>query len=137
MDRCVLPRTLVEVRVLVVDDSFAVRVRVCAMLREYPFVAVVWDADSARDALTIARENQPDIVVLDVHMPDASGHTIIPQLVALDARPAIIVMTNDPTRAHQRESLALGAHHFLDKSRNFGELGAIIEAIAAVRRRGA
>ncbi len=124
-------------RVLVVDDSFAVRVRVCAMLREYSFVSIVWEAGSARDALTIARENQPDIVVLDVHMPDASGHTIIAELVALDARPAIIVMTNDPSRAHQRESLSLGAHHFLDKSRNFGELGAIIAAIAVVRRPGA
>lgn len=128
------PRRLAEVKVLVVDDSVAVRGRVCAMLREYAFVALVWEAGSVDEARQLVRQNEPDAVVLDIHMPDASGLTLIPSLRALSSQPVVIVLTNDPTHAHRRESLAQGAHHFLDKSRDFEELSPIIAAAAAIRQ---
>lgn len=104
------------VRILVVDDAPLVRTRLASMLRELDGVDVheAGDVDEA-----MAHASDVDVVVLDVHMPGRSGLDAVPRLRELEPRPMIIVLTNDATPAHRRRALALGADHFLDKSRDF------------------
>jgi DNA-binding response OmpR family regulator len=118
------------VRVLVVDDSPAIRARLAAMLREIPGVEVS-EAGGADEALATAAAEPPDLVVLDVHMPGRSGLDVLPQLKALPSAPLVVVLTSHPTELHRRQSTAMGADLFLDKAREFDR---VLE-LASVRRR--
>ncbi len=89
------------------------------MLREVPGVDVVREATSASEALGEVAKAAPDFVVLDLHMPGGHGLDLLSGLASRAARPQVlIVLTNDPSEYHRRESLARGADYFLDKSRD-------------------
>jgi DNA-binding NarL/FixJ family response regulator len=118
------------VRVLVVDDSAAIRARLAAMLRELPGVDVR-EASSADEALASHAADPADVVVLDVHMPGRSGLDVLPELKAHHAPPVVLVVTSHPTEHLRRQALATGADLFLDKSREF----ALVLELVAVRRR--
>jgi CheY-like chemotaxis protein len=109
-----------EVRVLVVDDSPAVRARIVAMLRELDSVVAIDEAGSADQAETEARARLPNVVILDINMPRRSGLTVLPFLRTLSSQPLVIVLTNDPTEHHRKQCLDTGAHFFFDKSKDFG-----------------
>jgi two-component system CitB family response regulator len=70
------------VRVLVVDDDFAVAALHRAYLEVMPEFTVVGEAHSARQALRAVEELQPDLVLLDIHLPDISGVEVLHRLRA-------------------------------------------------------
>jgi DNA-binding NarL/FixJ family response regulator len=113
---------------LVVDDAPAVRTRLVAMLRDIDGVEVR-EAGDVDQAMAQARE--VEIVVLDVHLPGRSGLEAVPLLRKLEPRPMIIVLTNDATPPHKSHALALGADHFLDKSREFERVVDLVVAASS------
>jgi DNA-binding NarL/FixJ family response regulator len=113
------------VRILVVDDSPAVRARLVAMLVEVPGVELR-EVDRASQALEVAGDWLPDVVVLDLSMPDRSGLEILPAMKSLPVPPTVIVLTNHCTSHHMRRCLAMGADFFFDKSRDFGRVVEIV-----------
>lgn len=115
------PATMVHVRVLIVDDSAPVRSRLAAMLRDAG-LDVVGEADSATAALQLARALLPEAVVLDLHLPDGNGMNILRALKSLAPPPVIAVLTNMAQTGYRDRCMALGADHFLDKSRDFDQL---------------
>lgn len=129
---CIVSR----VRVLVVDDSSVVRARLVAMIREVRGVVVVDEARDAREALEVSRANPPDLVVLDIHMPGASGTAILPLLKALPTAPLVAVLTNDPHEAHRRECLLGGADFFFDKAKEFERVLEVIAEPESARAAG-
>jgi CheY-like chemotaxis protein len=120
------------VRILVVDDSAAIRARLVAMLREVPGVEP-HEAPGADEALEAIRAHLPDLVVIDVHMPGKSGIDVLPIIKALPSPPMVVILTSDPTEHHRRLSLAQGADFFFDKSRDFARVVELV-AIRVVRR---
>jgi DNA-binding response OmpR family regulator len=119
------------VRILVVDDSPAIRARLVAMLREVPGVEP-HEAGDAESALVAIRESTPELVVLDVHMPGKSGLEALPLIKALPSPPVVIILTSDPSEHHRRLSFANGADFFFDKSRDFARVVELV-AVRAVR----
>jgi DNA-binding NarL/FixJ family response regulator len=117
------------VRILVVDDSAAIRSRLVAMLREVPGVEA-HEATGADEALALAIASPPDLVVLDLHMPGKGGLDVLPALMKLPAAPRVVVLTSHPTDQHRRLSLACGADFFFDKSREFAR---VVELVRAAR----
>ena len=116
-------------RILLVDDSPGVRGRLAAMLREHPGNEVCEAAD-AGEAIAAVSARSFDVIVLDVHLPGASGLDVLSHLRASATDVTAIVLTNDPSETHRRESLLRGADHFLDKSRDFEEVVAIVRETA-------
>ena len=108
-------------KVLVVDDSPTIRSRIVALLREVPGVEAT-EADGGQEAIERVRASAFDVVVLDLHMPGRSGLDVLPEIKAEPRPPRVIVFTSHPTELHRRQCLALGADHFLDKSREFQQL---------------
>jgi CheY-like chemotaxis protein len=107
------------VRVLVVDDSAAVRDRLVAMLRETERIARVEEATSADEALESVRARSHDAIILDLQMPGKIGLAILHELKRGPLPPLVIVLTNDASEHHRRECFARGADFFFDKSKHF------------------
>lgn len=86
-------------RILVVDDEPLARRRVVRLLRQLPWIGAIEEAGGLRDALTAIRRNAPDIVLLDIQMPDGTGFDLLRQLEP--PLPAVVFVTAFDDRALQ------------------------------------
>jgi len=117
--------------VLIVDDSNLVVERLTEMLKELNNVNAVYSAGNVSDALNILQDTPPDILLLDINLPDASGIELL-RLVK-NKYPAIMVtMVSNQSDSYYKELCRkLGAAHFVDKSKNFDIIPDIISASQA------
>jgi DNA-binding NarL/FixJ family response regulator len=127
------PRTRVPLRVLLADDSAVVRDRIAAILAAVEGVVVVGQAVDTDATLAALGTTHPDVVVLDLFMPGGGGLVVLGALANRPDRPTVIVFTNFPDQEYREACVRLGAHHFLDKSRDAPELIRLIEGMAQAR----
>jgi DNA-binding NarL/FixJ family response regulator len=118
--------------VLLVDDSTTVRARIAAMLRELDDLTV-HEAAAAAEALELVKRHVYGVVVVDLHMPGRSGLELLSELKSAAPGALLIVLSNETSEHHRRECLARGATSFLDKSREFSHLPAVIRLLGAAR----
>ena len=119
---------------LIVDDSAVIRRRLVSMLSEIPGVQLVGEASGAVDGAELIRNNCPDVVILDIRMPDRSGIGLLEDIKHDPERPTIIILTNYPYSAYQKRCMELGASHFFDKSTEFTQMETVVRELAQVRR---
>lgn len=86
--------------ILIVDDEALARDRLQRMLESYEAGNLVAQAASGEEALAAVHRHDPDVVLLDIHMPSDSGLAVAEQLLALEDPPAVIFCT-----AHQQHAL--------------------------------
>ena len=116
-----------SVRALVVDDEAPARDELRYLLAAHPDVEVVGEAASAADALRLARETPPDVVFLDVEMPEATGLAAAPVLRERAAPPAVVFVT-----AHERyavDAFAVEAFDYLLKPVDPDRLARVVERL--------
>jgi two-component system LytT family response regulator len=82
-----------SLRVLIADDEPPARVRVQAMLASHPECEVVADVGDGTAAVNAILDTHPDIVFLDIKMPELDGFEVLQALDATSARPAIVFVT--------------------------------------------
>lgn len=133
-----------KVRVLVVDDSSFFRRRIVHALRQADAIEVVAEAVDGRDAVEKARLHRPDVITMDVEMPNMDGITAVKWI--LGDRPCRIIMLSALTREGARatlDALDAGATDFLAKSQTDAEgravdLGALLrDKVLALGQRAA
>jgi two-component system response regulator NreC len=119
------------IRVLVVDDHEILRSGLERLLGDPADIEVVGGAGSLAEALNLARTRAPDVITLDLAMPDGSGLNAIGELrdAAPEARIIILTMHEDPV--YVRTALASGASGYVVKS---AAAEALIGGIRAVHR---
>jgi DNA-binding NtrC family response regulator len=113
-------------RVLIVDDDPAIVAGLEALLQDE------WEVRTAatgREALVTFAEFSPDVVLLDVHLPDASGIELLHQLKMYSETTAVIMMSGAGTHGAVIESMKLGAETFLQKPFDFATLSATLEQV--------
>jgi DNA-binding NarL/FixJ family response regulator len=113
-------------KIFIVDDSALINARIAQVALTIAGVVVSGSAATVDSALKGIEQTSPDGLVLDVHLGDGSGLTVLAQ--SKQARPAIksVVLTNDSLEAYRRAAFAAGADHFLDKSTEFSQLSRIL-----------
>jgi DNA-binding NtrC family response regulator len=112
-------------RIMMVEDSESLSAVYSAYLADRPYsVVTAADLEAARRAL--ARQ-QPDIVLLDIELPDGSGMDLLDKLVALESPPQVIVMTAHGTSDMAVESIRRGAFDFLTKPFDASRLQVTVE----------
>ena len=122
------------IRIVVVDDHAVVRSGLRMLLDAEDDLEVVGDAGSARDAVFEVRARQPDVILLDVTMPDENGITALPKLLheAPDAKVLMLSMEDDPS--YVRKSFGAGAHGYVLKEAADAEVVAAVREVAEGRR---
>lgn len=118
-------------KVLLVDDHPLFREGLRSMLAGQPAYRVVGQAGTAREALAQARASTPDIVLLDIGLPDANGIEVIRQLHTLAAPPRILVVSMHARLDLVAESLRVGALGYVLKDSAATNL---LQGLAAVSR---
>jgi DNA-binding NarL/FixJ family response regulator len=119
-----------KLRVLIADDSAQIRLRLAAMLDSIDGVEVVGDAESMQGALAAITELKPDLVILDLHLPDGSGFNVLEQVQAERPGLKVIVLTNYPLPAYRDRCGDLGTEHFFDKSTEFAQAVELVRQLA-------
>ena len=117
-----------EPTVLLVEDDDNVRFAMAALLAQEGYQVLT--AATAHDALGVLRtpSSPIDVVLLDVHLPDASGIDICARLCELHPGTPVIVCTGEATPEEAAELLRLGARRYLQKPVTPDELLATVEA---------
>src|SRR5215207_4456923 len=122
------------IRVLVVDDHPVVRHGLIAILRYEPGIEVVGDAADGAEAVRLILEQRPDVVLLDLRLPQLSGIEVMRQVRAQAPNVRFLVLTTYDTDSYIGPALAAGAQGYLLKDASPEELG---RAIRALRQGGA
>jgi DNA-binding NarL/FixJ family response regulator len=120
----------VSARVLIVDDHAVVRAGLALLVNAEKDLKVVGEAGSAREAIFEARSTKPDVVLMDVMMPEQSGLEVVPQLLheLPDAKVLVLSMQDDPR--YVREAFEAGASGYVLKEAADSELVAAIREVA-------
>lgn len=103
------------IRILVVDDHPVVREGLIAILGDDPEVAVCGEAGTAAEAIAEAERLRPDVVVLDVRMPGASGVEVCADLAARLPATRVVMLTSFPNDGVMVNAFSAGAHGFVLK----------------------
>lgn len=119
-----------RVRVLVVDDHEIVRRNICQFLSLHAEFEAACEASNGLEAIQQAERHQPDIILLDISLPQLSGLAALPQLRKVSPASKIIMVTNHDSPILVRNAFAAGALGFVTKSDLTKEL---ITAIREVR----
>lgn len=101
--------------VLLVDDEHLVRAGLRMILETAPDLTVVGEAADGQAALDAVHRDRPDVVLMDLHMPRLDGTAATAAIHALDAPPAVVVLTTFDTDDDVFGALAAGASGFLLK----------------------
>jgi len=102
-------------RILLVDDHRIVREGLAAVLSKQADILVIGEASSAEEALTIVESLNPDLVVLDLHMPGMGGLKAIRQLKELRPTTSILVLTVENSEMVLLEAVRAGAAGYVLK----------------------
>lgn len=119
------------VRVLMADDHPVVLAGMKALVAADPRLSIVGEASDGRTALELARQLQPDVVVLDISMPGMNGIEVATALRAEVADCRVVILTVHEDRAYLRQLLEAGVSAYLLKRSAADELVRAIHAIAA------
>jgi DNA-binding NarL/FixJ family response regulator len=120
-----------RVRVLVVDDDDLMRAGLKAVLSTDDAIEVVEEAGDGRAAVTAARAHRPDVVLMDVRMPDLDGISATREVVAVSPEIKVAILTTFEQDDYIFGALNAGASGFLLKRTKPEELIAAIHTLAA------
>jgi len=122
------------IRVLIVEDDFRVAEIHRAYLERLPGFSVIAEAHTAAEALRLAEESRPDLVLLDIYLPDRSGLEVLRALHAPGRHPVdVIAVTAARDVETLRDALQGGVLHYLVKPFQFTAFREKLESYAALR----
>jgi DNA-binding NarL/FixJ family response regulator len=116
-------------RVLLCDDHTLVRAGIRALVLETPGAAIVAEADNGREAVALAKQHRPDLVVMDISMRELNGIEATAQIRAELPQTRVLILSMHTTEDFVRRALKAGASGYLVKDSAPLELKMAIEAI--------
>jgi len=123
-----------QIRVLVVDDIPETRDHLTKLLGFEPDIEVIGSAASGREAIQMAGKLHPDVVLMDINMPDMDGIAATEQLATSAPGSAVVMMSVQGEADYLRRSMLAGAREFLVKPFSSDELTASIRQVSSRER---
>ena len=118
-------------KILICDDHQIVRLGIKQILQQLPGETVIEEAGNGEEALTILKENNFDIVLLDISLPGISGLEILQVIKTKWKDVNVLMLSIHPQKQYAIRALKLGASGYLTKDTAFYELLAAVKKIAA------
>jgi DNA-binding NarL/FixJ family response regulator len=119
------------IRVLVVDDQSMVRAGFRLLLADEPDIEVVAEAGNGREAVTYAARVRPDVILMDIRMPELDGLEATRRILATDTTARVLILTTFDLDDYVFEALRSGASGFVLKDDPPEQLLAAVRTIAA------
>jgi pilus assembly protein CpaE len=123
-----------QIRVLVVDDIPETRDHLTKLLGFETDIEVIGSAASGREAIQLASKLHPDVVLMDINMPDMDGIAATEQLATSAPNTAVVMMSVQGEADYLRRSMLAGAREFLVKPFSSDELTASIRQVSSRER---
>lgn len=115
-------------KLLIVDDSLIMRQAIERFLSSFN-LEVVGKAENGKRALEIFKETLPDVVTLDITMPEMDGLSVLKEILKIKPDVRVLVVTAITEKSTALEALKLGAKGFLNKPFNEESLKAALEQV--------
>ncbi|MER7537455.1 response regulator [Streptomyces sp. NPDC057027] len=119
------------IRVLIVDDQMMVREGFSVLLGAMPDIEVVGEAVNGREAIAQVAALRPDVVLMDIRMPELNGIEATREIVAADADAKVLVLTTFDLDEYVYQALRAGASGFLLKDASARQLADGVRVVAA------
>jgi DNA-binding response OmpR family regulator len=125
----------VPLRLILVDHAVARRAALAKVLRLHPKFALVGEADDGEAAISLAREHQPDFIVLDLGLPDIEGSDVLAGLRA--AAPDALVVAYGDSRTPERAALSRCVDAYVDKPQDLNVVVDLLDELGGRTTRSA
>ncbi|MHA1410535.1 MAG: response regulator [Candidatus Odinarchaeia archaeon] len=109
-------------RVFIADDSEILRSRLIEMLSEFKEIDIVGQTGYAQEAIESIKELIPDVVILDIRLPDGNGINVLEMIKKRNVSTKVIIFTNYPYFQYRKRCLDAGAEFFFYKAAEFEKL---------------
>jgi DNA-binding NarL/FixJ family response regulator len=120
-----------ELSLLLVEDQTVLREGLRQLIESEPGLRVAGEAGTVQEGIAQAKRLQPDVILLDLKLPDGSGLEVARQVLADRDPPAVVVLSTYEDVALVKSALDLGASGFIPKSASFAEIVSAVRAAAA------
>jgi len=121
-------------RVLIIDDSPVLRIMLQEMLESLGH-QIVGEAEDGKSGIAKFKEAKPDLVTLDVSLPDMNGIEVLEQIRRSDSRAKVLMVTGNDQKAIETKALALKALGVLRKPFDENDLKATLDKVAPYIKR--
>ena len=118
-------------KVLIVDDELLIRYSLQNLIEREGFTAIT--AESGLIALKLFEEEKPDVVILDIRLPDASGLTLLKTIKEINPGVTAIMVTACPDIQNSVEAMKIGALDYLEKPIDFDKLKSLLHGVKQER----
>lgn len=115
-------------KLLIVDDSMIIRKSVEQFTKDLG-LELIGTATNGIEAIDLFKKHLPDIVTLDITMPEMDGLTALKEMMAINSTAKVIVISAISAKTAAIDALSLGAKHFLGKPFNPDSLRAAFEKV--------
>ena len=112
--------------ILIVDDSSIIIKRVTGIIKDLSNTGSILHAGNYVKALQLVNQFSPQIVLLDIHLPDKSGVEVLRHIKGSKLPITVIMLTNQSEEYYKTLCKEIGADYFIDKSSGFEEIPGII-----------
>ena len=123
--------TSAPIRVIVVDDHFATRLGLSVPINSEPGMKVIGEASTGARAIELYREHQPDVMLMDYHLPDQSGVETLKAIRAEFPNARVLILTIFDGEEDIYRAVSAGAQGYLTKSCECEEMLKAIRLIAS------
>jgi CheY-like chemotaxis protein len=107
------------IRILLVDDAPSVREALRWACEDESYLLVVGEADNGPQAITLAAQLRPDVVILDIELPALDGYAVARTLQTMTQPPVIIFLSVHSDPDSRQRAFAAGGASFVDKGRGW------------------
>ena len=118
-----------SVKIILADDHRIMREGLRALLEQQSGMEIIAEAEDGRTTVDLAHELKPDVVVIDISMPDLNGIDATRQIISASPHIKVIALSMHSDRKFVREMLSAGASGYLLKDSAFEELGTALAAV--------
>ena len=116
-------------KVFIADDSQIMRERLIDLVSDIPEIEITGQAQGGFEATDSIKKLKPDVVILDIRMPNGSGVDVLQEIKNNKLAPLVIMLTNYPYPQYKKKCEAAGADYFFDKATESQKVAEVLEQL--------